>query len=339
MSKGLTKKAIGAAQRAFDSAALKTVTSPIKNYVSSYIELTRTEDYSGVKRIVDKYMEFAEKHDLSHKLRPKDPVAFADKFSRAVGGMDSIQAFGAILRHSKTIIAVSTVGLVAFSSPETTQKIMDWVHDSGLGAVSAVVSVAAVLITARFAYKSYEIHGMHKDAKFAENSQKDGSSLLKKGLEKLGKALDNESYKKASDAWVTKQCAKHEKKYKPDFSPDAVELITQGLAQQQSEAVLVSPFTPEQQKAIKKLSRFLRDEYFVPDHLATMASLTLLAESSGNSKAVAAMLNSRRIEQSVIDRFGIDPLATYGGKRQEPVKPVTQLPAPTPADVDSSPSP
>jgi len=339
MSKQLAKKTISAAQSVFDSAAIKTVTSPVKDYVASYVELTRADDYSGTKRIVDKYMEFAEKRGLPQMLKPNDPAAAADRFSRVVGSMDSLKSFRKAWRYSKKAVGYAALGLAGLTaySPETGLKILDWVKEVGLGALVPVVGIAAVIISARFVHKSFQIHGMHRDAQFAANAQKDGSTLFGKGLEKLGKALDNESYREASNAWITKQCEKHEKKYHPDFSPESVETIRQGLSLQQSEAVMVSPFTAEQQKAVKKISKALREEYFVPDHLATKATLTLLVESGGNSKAVAAMLNSRRIEQSVIDRFGIDPVATYGGKRQEPIKPAQQLPAPI--DADASPSP
>lgn len=306
MSNELAKKAIAAAQKTFDSVALKLAT-PTKNYVTSYVELTRADDYSSSKRFVDKWMEVAKKRGLPEKFLPKDPTAVADRFSRAVGSMESLQSFGAAFRKGKKVAGYAGVGIVvaAVTSPETASNFISWIQGAGLGALVPVVAVAATYISFNFVKKSLGIHGMHKDAKFSDRAEK----------------------------------SKDDKKYLPDFSPETVDVIKQGLAQQQSEALMVSPVTPDQQKAVKKISKTLREEFFVPDHLATHATLTLLVEKEGNSKAVTAMLNSRHIEQSVIDRFGIDPLATYGGKRPEPVKPVTQLPAPTPAEVDSSPSP
>jgi hypothetical protein len=313
MSTSLFKKSINAAVSKFDLVAQSTFQScdTAKQFVSSYIELTRSEDYSGAKRILDKHTELCEKQKWVAKLSPiKDPVAVADNFSRWVGSVNVLKSLRSAVRQGKRV-AVGTfagAGVLALFAPELLPKVGAVLSRVGMPGYLPVLMVASLIVAIPAAITVKKVLKKHADADFVARANISFTKMLGTIYEAKGEYSPN----------VQRSFEEYEKEFARDFTAADTILISQALDQGLSETKIVSGMSPDQQKVIKGLSKTLREDYFVAEHVVTNAVLNMLVEKDGNSKAVKAMLNSRILDQGLIDRFGIDPLSTVGGKRKLP---------------------
>lgn len=279
MSTELVRDTIKLAIGKFDEMAKEVYDScnHLKEFVGSYNELTRAQDYTGAKRILDKYTELCGKNKILDKLNPiKDPVATADNFSRYVGSISVVKQVTSAIKQGKRY----SLGTVAGAS--ALNVLAPHLLPSIVMAIenSGIPQYATVITAVSLVVLAPGVLTARKTLKMKADATFDTTTTL------------------------------------PDFSVDEVGVIDLGLKHGLSESKMVSALSKDQKETITGLVKRVRDDFFVPEHLATAAVLTMLVEKEGKSKAVAAMLNSRVISKNLIDSFEIDPLATVGGKRK-----------------------
>ena len=310
MSKNITKMAINLALSKFDLVAKQTLKScdTAKQFVFSYIELTRSVDYSGAKRIIDKHTDLCEKHKLVAKLSPiKDPVAVADNFSKWVGSVGVLKSMKTAARQAKRV-AVGTfagAGLLAVYAPELLPKVGEVLNQVGMPGYLPVLAVASLIVAVPAIFTAKKVLKMRADAHFDGLASISFTKVLAKIFEAKGEYSSE----------VNRAIEAHDKEFGREFTDEETLSIHYDLNDGLSESKIVSRMSPSQQKTIKGLCKTLREDYFVDEYVVTNSVLTMLVEKGGNAKAVKAMLNSRILDKSLIDRFRIDPLSTVGGKR------------------------
>jgi hypothetical protein len=277
MSTNLFKKSLQAATDVFDGVAARTFDSCDKasQFVSDYNELTRAQDYTGAKRIFDKLSDIFGKYKFVGDIPfIKDPAAGADWFSENVGSIAVVQQLKTAMKHYKLF----SLGTIAGASALNTL------------APNLFSDIALLLNNAGIPYYVTALTGV-------------SLLVLTPGLITASKTMKM----KAGADFDAAAC-------EPDFSVDEVSVIDLGLKHGLSESKMVSVLSQDQKETIIKFAKRLRDDFFVPEHLATAAVLTMLVEKEGKSKAVDAMLKCRIISPDLITRFEIDPLTTVGGK-------------------------
>ena len=311
MSNLLVKRSIQAAVDKFDDLAKRTFEScdKARQFVSDYNELSRTQDYNSAKRIFDKFAELGEKYKFVGKFSPiKNPEASADWFSRKIGSVGVIKQAKSAIKHVKLISAGSVAGAGFFALfPGLSPKIGLWLAGAGLAGYATVASVVAIFVLAPYALSIKKTLKMHEDTNFDSLARQKYTELVEKAGEANGVITPE----------LQKEIAAYDKAYVRDFTTKQTTVISEGLKLGLSESFMVNNMSSDQRKTVEGIARTLRDDFFVPDHLLVAATLTMLVEKDGNSKAVKAMLNSRILDKSLIERFEIDPLSTVGGKRKE----------------------
>ncbi|WP_274644024.1 hypothetical protein [Pseudomonas serbica] len=277
MSTTLFKKSLQAATDVFDGVAARTFDSYDKasQFVSDYNELTRAQDYTGAKRIFDKLSDIFGKYKFVGDIPfIKDPAAAADWFSETVGSIAVVQQFKNAMKHYKLF----SLGTIAGASALNTL------------APNLFSDIALLLNNAGIPYYVTALTGV-------------SLLVLAPGMITGSKTLKMKSYADFDPATC-----------EPDFSAKEVSAISEGLKNGRSESKMVSQLSGEQKDTIIGLAKRLREDFFVPEHLATTAVLTMLVEKEGKSEAVKAMFNCRIMSRDLITRFEIDPLSTVGGK-------------------------
>lgn len=286
----------------FDTVAEKTnesCSSMLKHFNEHY-EIGRAGRYSDVKNLLINTKKAYGNIPFINKLllSPNN----ADWISRYVGGTTALSAVKLSIKLGKYSASVAaSLGVLSYLQPnlDMSNRFNDIMVSSGLLKMTPMTATAALVMIGFSVYAFRNVRKMYADGQFYSRRDSLNVELLRTAV----------SDGKIGSPKLDYLLNVYRSEFKPDFSPEDTHKITDVVTNKGSETALISEFTKEQQDTINKLARKLTTEYFVPDHLAHNAVLTMLAEANGNSRAISAKLNSRRIDEEWVNRFQMDPLS------------------------------
>jgi hypothetical protein len=290
----------------FDTVAEKTIescSSMLKHFNEHY-EIGRAGRYSDVKNLLINTKKAYGNIPFINKLLISPN--HADWISRYVGGTTALSAVKLTIKLGKYSASVAaSLGVLSYLQPnlDMSNRFNAIMVSSGLLKMTPMTATAALVMIGFSVYAFRNVRKMYADGQFYSRRDSLNVELLRTAVSEA--ASDGKIGSPKLDYLLNV----YRSEFKPDFSPEETDKIIDVVTNKGSETALIAEFTKEQQDTINKLARKLTTGYFVPDHLAHNAVLTMLAEANGNSRAISAKLNSRRIDEEWVNRFQMDPLS------------------------------